>query len=385
MIGLAAAAIALVLAAVPAILFLRNLQRYLPPPAPPSDADAPEISLLIPARNEEASIRGSVEAALASEGVRLEVIVLDDHSEDATAEIVREIAARDDRVRLESAPPLPDGWCGKQHACAVLAGLASHPVMAFVDADVRLRRQGLASAAALLGASGADLISGVPRQETGTLPEKMLIPLIHFVLLGFLPIGRMRACRHPAYGAGCGQWFVVRREAYERAGGHGAIRESLHDGIRLPRAFRAAGLITDLFDATEAATCRMYRGAAETWRGLAKNAVEGLAAPGTIVPATMILFGGQVLPAALCIAGLAGLLSPGAAALAGLALAASYLPRVAAVIRFRQSLVGALLHPVGMLVFLLIQWYAFCGWLLGRPAAWKGRSYAAAAESKRQG
>lgn len=377
MIGLALAITSLVLALIPAVLFFRNLRLYRAPPRPLESADPlPAVSLLIPARNEEAGIRATVEAALASEGVDLEIIVLDDHSQDATAKIVGEIAQRDARVRLESAPPLPDGWCGKQHACWELAGLATHPTLAFLDADVRLAPQGLGRAAAFLESSGADLISGVPRQETATLLEKLLIPLIHFVLLGFLPMGRMRASRHPAYGAGCGQLFLARRDAYDRAGGHAAIRETLHDGIRLPRAFRSAGLATDLFDATGVATCRMYRSAKEVWNGLAKNAVEGLGAPKTILPATVLLFGGQVMPVLLCILGLASLISPVALTLAALAAVAAYAPRLAAARRFRQSIPGALLHPLGICVFLAIQWYALARWLIGKPAAWKGRGYA---------
>ncbi len=377
MIGLALAITSLVLALIPAVLFFRNLRLYRAPPRPLESADPlPAVSLLIPARNEEAGIRATVEAALASEGVDLEIIVLDDHSQDATAKIVGEIAQRDARVRLESAPPLPDGWCGKQHACWELAGLATHPTLAFLDADVRLAPQGLGRAAAFLESSGADLISGVPRQETATLLEKLLIPLIHFVLLGFLPMGRMRASRHPAYGAGCGQLFLARRDAYDRAGGHAAIRETLHDGIRLPRAFRSAGLATDLFDATGVATCRMYRSAKEVWNGLAKNAVEGLGAPKTILPATVLLFGGQVMPVLLCILGLASLISPVALTLAALAAVAAHAPRLAAARRFRQSIPGALLHPLGICVFLAIQWYALARWLIGKPAAWKGRGYA---------
>ena len=186
---------------------------------------------------------------------------------------------------------------------------------------------------------------------------------------------RMRASRHPAYGAGCGQFFLARRDAYHRAGGHSAIPETLHDGIRLPRAFRAAGLATDLFDATDVATCRMYRNAGEVCRGLAKNAVEGLAAPATIVPATVMLFGGQVLPVVLCVLGVLSSLSASALAVAGCGAAVAYAPRLAAIRRFRQSVLGGLLHPLGISVFLLIQWYALFGWLLGRPAGWKGRAY----------
>ena len=140
--------------------------------------------------------------------------------------------------------------------------------------------------AAFVETTGADLASGIPHQETVSLLEKLVIPLIHFILLGFLPIRRMRRSRRPSFAAGCGQLFIARAEAYHRCGGHAAIRDTLHDGIKLPRAFRAAGFKTDLFDATDLATCRMYRTAREVWLGLAKNAGEALAAPAMIVPMT---------------------------------------------------------------------------------------------------
>jgi glycosyl transferase family 2 len=333
------------------------------------------VSVLIPARNEEGAVAGAVEAALASRGVEIEVAVLDDHSEDRTAEIVRGIAGRDPRVRLETAPPLPPGWCGKQHACAALARHARHPLLLFVDADVRLEPDGAARAAAFLEASGAGLVSGVPRQETVTFLERLLLPLIHWVLLGFLPMERMRRSAHPAYGAGCGQLFLARREAYEKAGGHTAIRGSLHDGIALPRAFRQAGIATDLFDATPVASCRMYRDAGEVWRGLAKNAVEGLASPGKIVPVTLLFLAGQVMPPVWLVTALLGALPAWTLVPSSLGMLALYGPRLAAVRRFRQPLDGALLHPLAIVVFLAIQWTALGRKLLGRPAGWKGRTY----------
>ena len=243
----------------------------------------------------------------------------------------------------------------------------------FLDADVRLAPDGLARITTYLEESRADLVSGIPRQETGTLVEKLVIPLIHFVLLGFLPLGRMRRYRHPAYAAGCGQLFLARRSAYEAAGGHAAIQASLHDGITLPRAFRAAGLRTDLCDMTEIATCRMYQNAGDVWRGLAKNATSGLASPGMILPATAILLGGQVLP--LLLLALLVWLPPLAACLAFIATLASFYPRFAGAKRFRQSWLGAFLHPAGIMIFLAIQWHAFIRSATRRPAGWKGREY----------
>jgi hypothetical protein len=369
------AVLALVLAALPALLYRWNVRLYRPAPAPADDP--PAVSVLIPARNEESAIGPALGAVLASRGVEFEVIVLDDHSDDRTAEIVTGYSSRDRRVRLIPAPPLPDGWCGKQHACHVLARHAAHPLFVFVDADVRLAPDALARLAAFLRASGVDLASGIPRQETGTMPEKLVIPLIHFLLLGYLPLIGMRLCRRPTFGAGCGQLFITRRDAYELVGGHAAVRHSLHDGLTLPRAFRRTGRVTDLCDATDLAACRMYRGGRELWSGLAKNACEGLAQPKMILPWTLILVGGQVLPFVL-LAG-ATWLGPLPLALAGLAAASVYSTRLDAAMRFRQSWLGALLHPVGVLLLLAIQWYAVGRALIGRPVGWKGRSHPSAA------
>lgn len=368
--------VTLALAAVPCALFLINLLIYRPAPAgPAAGAAGPALSVLIPARNEEARIRATLDAVLASRDAEFEVVVLDDGSTDRTAAIVAEFAGRDARVRLEAAPALPAGWCGKQHACWQLARRAQHPLLVFLDADVRLAPDALARMRAFLIRRGVALASGVPRQETGTFAERLLIPLIHFVLLGFLPMPAMRWFRWSAFGAGCGQLFIARADAYRACGGHDRIRASLHDGVTLPKVFRRAGFMTDLFDATDVATCRMYHSNASAWHGLGKNATEGLAAPGTIVPMTTLLAGGQVLPVLLL------LLAPGRVetALTPLlaALACAYLPRLVGVWRFRQSLVSALLHPLGVLGLLAIQWQAFGRRLRGRPAVWKGRRYGA--------
>ncbi|HYE17469.1 MAG TPA: glycosyltransferase family 2 protein [Tepidisphaeraceae bacterium] len=370
--------VALGLAAVPAVVFASNWRRFAPPP--PSDllnATPPRVSLLIPARDEAAAIGPCLDAAVASIGVHLEVIVLDDGSRDDTAGIVGRYAATDPRVRLERAPPLPDGWCGKQHACHALARLAAHDTLAFIDADVRLAPDALSRAVAFLDHSGSELVSGFPRQVTGSFLERLLLPLIHFVLLGFLPIGRMRRSTAPAYGAGCGQWFVTRKGAYDRAGGHAVIRASLHDGVMLPRAYRRAGLRTDLFDATGLAECRMYAGAAQTWHGLAKNATEGMAAPAAIVPWTVLLLGGQVLPIVLLIVMATAASVPPAVplAVAGSAAVAGYAVRFAAAARFRQSWLGATAHPLGVVLLVAVQWYALARHLIGRPASWRGRLY----------
>ena len=230
---------------------------------------------------------------------------------------------------------------------------------------------------AFLESSRAGLVSGFPRQQTETTLEWLLLPLIHFVLLGLLPFAGMRRSNSPAYAAGCGQFLMVHRAAYFAAGGHAAIAETRHDGLRLPRLLRTHGYATDLADLTHLATCRMYRTAGEVWLGLAKNATEGLAAPGRILPLSILLFTGQVLPTLLLVALLLRRTTASAPVLCCIVVGiiAGYLPRFLAAWHYRQRLRSALFHPVGIALLLCLEWWALLRQLRGRTVSWKTRSY----------
>ncbi|MFO1028247.1 MAG: glycosyltransferase family 2 protein, partial [Acetobacteraceae bacterium] len=338
----------------------------------------PGVSVIVPARNEAGGIAACVNAILASAGADVEVLIVDDQSTDGTAAIVREIAARDPRVRLLSAPPLPAGWSGKQHACWYGASQASRPVLVFLDADVALAPGAVAAVVNFQHSSGASLVSGFPHERTESLGEVLLIPLIHVLLLGYLPIGRMRQSCDPSLGAGCGQLMVADAEAYRRTGGHAMIRDSWHDGVTLPRAFRRRGERTDLFDATALAACRMYRGFGETWRGLSKNAHEGMATPGALPVWTVLLGGGLVAPFVLLPIG--WVLAPATVPVLALTVAAIalVLSRLALAIRVRQSLLSVPLLPVGVAVLLVLQWTALVGRRRRASTTWRGRIQASA-------
>lgn len=368
-----------------------------------SGAERTTVTVCIPARNEEANLAAAAHCALASSGVDLRVLVYDDESTDRTQAVLRALVAEDARVRGVLTRPLPTGWNGKQWACQRMGEAADSEWLFFTDADVRLEPACLAAAVAEARALNAALLSTVPRQETGTLAERLVVPLIHWMLLSWLPMPRMRCTNDPATSAGCGQFLLVQREAWHRAGGHAAFRGSMHDGIKLPRAVRRVGLHTDLFDGTALVSCRMYRGAAEVWRGFTKNAYEGLGSP-VVLAVFTLLEGlcllpwiwlawavaraalGVPLPDAAPSGGVDGVLGasdgaasttwtlPQATPVALAAVVMQLVQRALLAARFRQSWVGAFLHPAGLVALLSIQWWS--AWLHGSGArAWRGRGY----------
>jgi cellulose synthase/poly-beta-1,6-N-acetylglucosamine synthase-like glycosyltransferase len=356
----------LALAAFPAALAVINLAVLSRTP----HARAREqtlVSILIPARNEAANIGPAVEAALASRDVEVEILVMDDGSTDATADIVRTLASRDPRVRLLSAPPLADGWTGKVHACHHLAQQARGTHFLFVDADVRLAPHAASRLAGHAQATGARLVSAVPRQIMKTPGEWLTVPTINLLLLGYLPMTLMRTSIHPGFGAACGQLMLAEREAYGASGGHAAIRSLIHDGIQLARLFRRKGFMTDLLPGETLASCRMYARFSDAWNGFAKNAHEGMAKPVALPVWTMLLLGGHVLPFVLlpfmptwpimC----AALLSLASRAMITTAM--------------RENLLSILFHPFTILTSLAIQWSVLLRIGGTRQAGWKGRLY----------
>jgi glycosyltransferase involved in cell wall biosynthesis len=367
----------LLLALLPVAMFLANQRQFLP--ATQSEpflklADEATVSVLIPARNEEKSIGPAIDGILQSMGPKIELIVLDDQSEDQTSSIVRQRIAIDPRLRLLEGIELPSGWNGKQHACWILSQAASSDWLLFVDADVRLSSDAIRRMVAESLKRNAPLVSGFPYQETLSFSERLLIPLMHFVLLSYLPIQRMRSSPQPGLAAGCGQLMLARRDVYFDVDGHRAIQSSRHDGLKLPRAFREKGFLTDIFDASDIATCRMYHNRREVVQGLLKNATEGIANPKLIGIFSVLMSGSAFLPILFLVVALILKASMITITLLAIATFLSFVPRWLAANQFKQSRLGVCLHPVSVAWFLLLQWQALLQAILGRRVTWRGRN-----------
>ena len=347
-------------------------------------ADAPRVAVIIPARNEARNIARCLRSVLSSRYPRLEVVVVDDRSDDDTGTIARAIAREDRRVTVLDAPPLPDGWFGKQWACTQGAAATDAPLLCFTDADTTHAPDLLPRAVNALRARAADLLSVVGSQELGSFWERVVQPQIFTLLLGrYGSTERVNRSARASEKIANGQYILVRRDAYDALGGHGSVREKVAEDLALAQRFFAQGRRAELVLGLGQLSTRMYTSLPELVGGWSKNVFAGAidAAPLGLVgraflPVTLIAVPmmGLVPPLALA-AALLGLTSPGVAVWAAVSTAALLLWWLLVYARgVRASPAYALVFPLGAAVLLFI----FCRAIIrGRRVRWKGREYRA--------
>lgn len=341
----------------------------------------PSVSIIIPARNEAHNIGRCVRTALAAEYPDFEVIVVDDHSTDGTAERAREAGGGDRRVRVTANDPLPAGWFGKQWACASGARRATGTLLLFADADTAHAPDLLPRLVAAQEAMDADLISVAGRQELGTFWERLVQPQVFSLLFTrFGGTHGVNTARRPTDVIANGQCLMVRRTAYDAIGGHAAVRHTVVDDLMLAQTMHAAGKRVRLVLGIDQLRTRMYTSLRELIAGWGKNAYAGGVEAMPFGAAGRALFPFVFLSAPLLalapplvlllgVTGIAATSLVPAAAVATLALLAWWTLVYAGM---DEPVWYALLFPLGAMVLA----YIFVAAMLrGRRVAWKGRQY----------
>lgn len=231
--------------------------------------DSPAVSLLIPMRDEAATLADHLPALLGQSGVS-EVIVLDDRSGDCSAALAGSMLAGSPTARLVSGTPPPPGWVGKNWACAQLAAEASGELLVFCDADVLLAPHAVEAVVGAMAEQRADVFSVFPRQLTGSLGEALLTPLIDDVLLCFLPFGLL-SVDVPAAATANGSLLALNRRALAEIDGFAAVRSEIVEDVVIARQIRRAGLRLGLALGGDLARTRMYTGYREAVTGLGRG------------------------------------------------------------------------------------------------------------------
>jgi glycosyltransferase involved in cell wall biosynthesis len=352
-----------------AIVFGYAMPR-LDPPGPPAARAWPRVSAVVAARNEELDLPVCLDGLLSQDYPNLEVIVVDGGSTDRTREVV---AARGNRVRLLREPPLPAGWVGKSWACHLGFGASSGDWVLFTDADMRYHPGAVRAAVEWAEREGADLATLGPRIEMGGFWENVVLPFYTQMVLTYLRAPRVnRPDSHAAMANG--QFLLVRRSAYEKVGGHEAIRSDVLEDVRLAQQFRNSGLRLRIAWAPELLSTRMYRDRAEMFEGILKT-----------VHGTRF----SALRQGAFLAGLVGffwlpLLVLPVALLWGIPLLAVwgaflYIALFGKHVAFTRSVRGrawaGLLYPVAVGYYIALVAVSIARGARRRPVVWKGRSY----------
>jgi glycosyltransferase involved in cell wall biosynthesis len=238
--------------------------------APTVIPNDPTVSVIVPARNEEASLKTCLESLLAQENVAFEIIVVDDHSTDRT----REIAALflENKIRTIEAAPLPAGWTGKNNAVAAGAKVARGQWLLFTDADTIHLPGSLARSIEEATRHRAALLSYSPQQIVSSFCEKAVMPVIFAELAATFRPAHVSDPNSPAAAAN-GQYILIAREAYDAVGGHAAIAASLLEDVALARAVKKSARKIFFRFAADAVRTRMYRTFAQLREGWTKNLV----------------------------------------------------------------------------------------------------------------
>jgi len=357
------------------ILNLRSLKK------PRSDSKIPEpppfISVLIPARNEELNIEACLESLQRQDYPNFEILVLDDGSSDNTANIVARIAAKDNRIQLIRGDPLPEGWAGKPFACHQLAQRAKGSWLLFVDADTTHAPHMLRSVLALALELRPSLLSGFPHQLAISLPQKVAIPVLYFVILSWLPLWWLQRSKEPKPSLAIGQFLLFPREEYWRIGGHETVKSRILEDVWLGVEVNRRGGRHLAVNLSPVVSCHMYRNVGAMWEGF----IKWIYSVASLSPAALV---------GLMVAGYLFFLAPFywlwndlvvMTAPADWRVIVIFQVATILIMRwlvdnyFKESIISTLLHPVGFSFLFLACLYAGTRRVAGAGVRWKKRLY----------
>lgn len=370
--GIAVAAVSGYLLLVAAL----NLMYFLGMPKKPEGRSGPMVSVLIPARNEAATIAECLDGLLEQTYESYEVVVLDDESSDDTPHILRNYEKKHDRVRVIRGKPKPDGWKGKAFAVQQLAEAARGEYLYVADADTQHGPEAVSWAVSQLEQRNLDAFSAMARQLTVTFAEKLLVPIVYLPLV-FVPVQLFNASRLRSVSFGVGQFFMFRKDSFFRFGGMKPVKEEITEDVALSRELKRQGYRYQFFYSRGHVSCRMYGGFRESIEGFTKNIYDIVATvpvlAACLAPLLLLLF---VLPPLF---------------LAANALAAATLPAVAVnpvllggisaflvswgiqLLYYRQSVWIVPLAPLFFAFLVVLVYYALNRYQRGKKPVWKSR------------
>ena len=358
--------------------------------APRRKEGAPLVSIIVPARDEERSLGEATRSKCLQDDPAFEVVVVDDRSSDGTRGILRRLEGEfPGTLRVVDGVEPPSDWLGKPHALdeGARAAKAMRPEewLVFSDADVVFAPDLLARALAHAERHRLEFLTLLPQMDARTLGERLMVPTIPAAAFCYLPGWLMNVPAARNFGGGGGVFNLIRRDLFDRIGGHEALKASVVDDIQLGRNARKAGGRTGLGLALDSISLRMYHGFPEIVKGLEKNGFFGLLGnvPTAVLVLLLFFLEGELATVVVAAGALERLLAGAGGgpafftfkevSLSLFVLLAILLVRGSLDLRLRLGLVSTLLHPV---------WVACLTWIFARSTfingvlhrnEWRGR------------
>lgn len=340
---------------------------FWPKPGRASLSYSNEVSVLIPARNEEANLPACLDSVLKQGDQVREVLIYNDHSTDGTAEVIADFAERDARVHSVQVWPLEAGWCGKNFACWQLAKTASGKWLLFIDADAQLADGAVARMVEEMNRRQLQLLSCWPGLELVGFWERVLMPMLNFVVFASFPSPLSLAFNSPSLGLAHGACLMFDCESYEEIEGHSAVRDQIFEDTRLAQLWRERGKRGLCLDGQDVVRVRMYSSFDEIWQGFQKNFFPAFKREASFWGFLAFHFVVFLLPFMWAV------FQPDfRIALVALIV---LLIRLVLSLRFRQPIWAVLLHPIAEAILIALGFSSWRRCKTGQGVLWKGREY----------
>ncbi len=332
----------------------------------------PRVSVLIPARNEAENLSALLPSLIAQDYPNLEIVILNDHSEDSTQSIIEQFSAADRRIWSVKGKALPTGWVGKNWACQQLADNASGDIFVFLDADTICTSRMVGEIVSAMHNLKAQAISAWPQHLVNTRLARLAQPVQQWSLMAFLPFGLVSNNNYPMAVAAIGQLLAFRRKCYEAIGGHESVRGSIIEDMALARRIKGVGAKFALLSGVGSVASEMYKNDAEVNQGFAKNIYPAFGASPINLMLVVLVFATLYLaPWAWLIR---SVLSAENVLLPLLAVGFSLYPRVLSDWRFGYPVWLAFTHPLSLFAWSAIALESWQHHMAGH-VIWKGRDY----------
>ena len=346
------------------IAFFLSLINFITIRKPLADSEIFDfVSVIVPLRNEANNVIGLIENLRSQNSLaNVEFILLNDNSDDSTFDLVSTAIEKKPNFRLIQGEPLPPGWIGKVWALHQLLAQTHGEIIISIDADVRLTPDAISRSITLMKSTQLDFLSPYPHQIAQTLGERLIQPLLQWSWMSTLLLRLSERTTFSSMAVANGQFFIVKKQALDAAGGYEAVKSAVLDDVFLARRLIKTGSHGAVVSGAQIAECRMYSSWSEIEAGYGKSLRHGFGSVFGSISAILLLFITGVAPLILALTG---------SMWGWIAFTAMTVTRILSARRSRMRILDSLLHPISstLLIYLILYSYLMRG-----DVKWKGRT-----------